>query len=122
MAPGVGLEPTTVRLTAECSTIELPRNFKAREDLNLQTTVLVLSCRSLSASLKQKMVVTVRIELTWSCSQGKCLASRLRHVFNLQVGFEPTATLYPGILALNHEGAIDLPTELLKIKKLSSLS
>ena|SRR5699024_2017660 len=26
MAPRVGLEPTTYRLTAECSTIELPRN------------------------------------------------------------------------------------------------
>ncbi len=27
VAPRVGLEPTTLRLTAECSTIELPRNF-----------------------------------------------------------------------------------------------
>ena len=26
LAPRVGLEPTTLRLTAECSTIELPRN------------------------------------------------------------------------------------------------
>ena len=26
MAPRVGLEPTTLRLTAECSAIELPRN------------------------------------------------------------------------------------------------
>lgn len=29
MAPRVGLEPTTYRLTAECSTIELPWNTKA---------------------------------------------------------------------------------------------
>ena len=28
LAPGVGLEPTTYRLTAECSTIELPWNSK----------------------------------------------------------------------------------------------
>ena len=28
MAPRVGLEPTTTRLTAECSTIELSRNIK----------------------------------------------------------------------------------------------
>ena len=27
MAPRVGLEPTTLRLTAECSAIELPRNI-----------------------------------------------------------------------------------------------
>ena len=30
MAPQVGLEPTTVRLTAECSTTELLRNNKKR--------------------------------------------------------------------------------------------
>ena len=33
MAPRRGLEPPTYRLTAECSTIELPRNI-----LNLATT------------------------------------------------------------------------------------
>ncbi len=27
MAPRVGFEPTTLRLTAECSTVELPRNL-----------------------------------------------------------------------------------------------
>src|ERR1035437_548751 len=30
LAPRVGLEPTTLRLTAECSTIELPRNNTGR--------------------------------------------------------------------------------------------
>ena len=30
MAPQVGLEPTTVRLTAECSTTELLRNNKLK--------------------------------------------------------------------------------------------
>lgn len=29
MAPRVGLEPTTNRLTADCSTVELPRNTEA---------------------------------------------------------------------------------------------
>jgi hypothetical protein len=28
LAPWVGLEPTTNRLTADCSTIELPRNTR----------------------------------------------------------------------------------------------
>src|SRR6202051_2970915 len=32
MAPQVGLEPTTLRLTAECSAIELLRNMAARAD------------------------------------------------------------------------------------------
>ena len=31
MAPRVGLEPTTLRLTAGCSTIELPGNFPGRK-------------------------------------------------------------------------------------------
>ena len=32
MAPRVGLEPTTLRLTAECSAIELPRNVRLISD------------------------------------------------------------------------------------------
>ena len=32
LAPRVGLEPTTARLTAACSTIELPRNLKAQQN------------------------------------------------------------------------------------------
>ncbi len=31
MAPRVGLEPTTLRLTAGCSAIELPRNVFQRD-------------------------------------------------------------------------------------------
>ena len=31
MAPQVGFEPTTPRLTAECSTVELLRNFEFRQ-------------------------------------------------------------------------------------------
>ena len=33
LAPQVGLEPTTLRLTAECSAIELLRNIKCGSDL-----------------------------------------------------------------------------------------
>ena len=33
MAPQVGLEPTTLRLTAECSAIELLRNIESGDDL-----------------------------------------------------------------------------------------
>ena len=42
MAPRVGLEPTTLRLTAECSAIELPRNNSAALTLHfwcLSTTL-----------------------------------------------------------------------------------
>jgi hypothetical protein len=35
MAPEVGLEPTTLRLTAECSAIELLRSVLGREDLRV---------------------------------------------------------------------------------------
>ena len=34
MAPQVGLEPTTTRLTAECSAIELLRNMESGSDLS----------------------------------------------------------------------------------------
>jgi hypothetical protein len=34
LAPRVGFEPTTLRLTAGCSTIELPRNFEKRLNVN----------------------------------------------------------------------------------------
>ena len=40
MAPRVGLEPTTYRLTAGCSTIELPRN---NSQANSQIFLLLLS-------------------------------------------------------------------------------
>ena len=37
MAPQVGLEPTTLRLTAECSAIELLRNMESGGDLLSRT-------------------------------------------------------------------------------------
>ena len=39
MAPRVGLEPTTTRLTAGCSTIELPRSVKAI----IQLTIFIIT-------------------------------------------------------------------------------
>ena len=39
MAPEVGLEPTTLRLTAECSAIELLRNDVCRVLLLRRTTL-----------------------------------------------------------------------------------
>jgi hypothetical protein len=38
MAPEVGLEPTTLRLTAECSAIELLRNIRLCRVLILRRT------------------------------------------------------------------------------------
>jgi hypothetical protein len=35
LAPQVGFEPTTLRLTAECSTVELLRSNVITDDLNL---------------------------------------------------------------------------------------
>ena len=46
MAPQVGLEPTTTRLTAECSAIELLRNMESGNDLSSRAvTSQVLSAR-----------------------------------------------------------------------------
>ena len=43
MAPQVGLEPTTLRLTAECSAIELLRNMVALARLALNYKSIVTS-------------------------------------------------------------------------------
>jgi hypothetical protein len=40
LAPRAGLEPATLRLTAECSTIELSRNVVQNEHKNNTTTKL----------------------------------------------------------------------------------
>ena len=46
LAPRVGLEPTAYRLTAECSTIELPRNIYIWQRLTLPQG---LPCSTISA-------------------------------------------------------------------------
>src|SRR5689334_1402589 len=43
LAPRVGLEPTTLRLTAECSTIELPRNDRWAQPLQQRSWNLSIS-------------------------------------------------------------------------------
>jgi hypothetical protein len=41
MAPEVGLEPTTLRLTAECSAIELLRSVLEREELTRCASIVI---------------------------------------------------------------------------------
>lgn len=41
MAPRVGFEPTTLRLTAGCSAVELPRNFAALAGANGNYTLML---------------------------------------------------------------------------------
>ncbi len=41
MAPEVGLEPTTLRLTAECSAIELLRNIREMHDMAVGTQLVI---------------------------------------------------------------------------------
>ena len=45
LAPQVGLEPTTRRLTAACSTIELLRNEKREANYSMTTDVRAKSVR-----------------------------------------------------------------------------
>ena len=51
MAPQVGLEPTTPRLTAECSAIELLRNIESGDDLSSRavTSQVLSALRSLTS-------------------------------------------------------------------------
>ena len=51
LAPQVGLEPTTLRLTAECSAIELLRNVAADKPLLLLGSGGVLSSRAVSSQV-----------------------------------------------------------------------
>ena len=51
LAPRVGLEPTTLRLTAECSTIELPRNNVGGQ-VSLHQTTLFKSILSRSGRMR----------------------------------------------------------------------
>ena len=51
MAPQVGLEPTTLRLTAECSAIELLRSVEGRVDADASPALslfILASARSCS--------------------------------------------------------------------------
>ena len=43
LAPRVGFEPTTLRLTAGCSAVELPRNFGALSSFVAQESIIDIS-------------------------------------------------------------------------------
>ena len=74
MAPQVGLEPTTVRLTAECSTTELLRNNNMVGLNGLEPSTSRLSgVRSNQLSYRPIMERVMRIELTTSAWKAEVL-------------------------------------------------
>ena len=74
MAPQVGLEPTTVRLTAECSTTELLRNIIMVGLNGLEPSTSRLSgVRSNQLSYRPIMERVMRIELTTSAWKAEVL-------------------------------------------------
>jgi hypothetical protein len=96
MAPQVGLEPTTVRLTAECSTTELLRNNsmilcfekgsqKILVGLNgLEPSTSRLSgVRSNQLSYRPLLERVMRIELTTSAWKAEVLPLNYTRMFKL---------------------------------------
>ena len=51
LAPQVGFEPTTLRLTAECSTVELLRSMSL-PSLRVRAFYLARSCRTWASPIK----------------------------------------------------------------------
>ncbi len=88
MAPRVGFEPTTDRLTADCSTTELPRikrrhlNLKRRliADLKAEPNTKITFCASKKRRKSKKLEATPGIEPGYTDLQSA--ASPLRHVAN----------------------------------------
>ena len=69
MAPRVGLEPTTYRLTAGCSTIELPRNMTGEYLLSHGVATIVPSAlKDLTSVFEMGTGVSL------SLSSPKCLS------------------------------------------------
>jgi hypothetical protein len=94
MAPQVGLEPTTVRLTAECSTTELLRNIskifrfsKASQKIlvglnGLEPSTSRLSgVRSNQLSYRPLLERVMRIELTTSAWKAEVLPLNYTRMF-----------------------------------------
>ncbi len=72
-APRVGLEPTTLRLTAACSTIELPRSGTAiAVTVNTRTAGRFLSCRNSSLYNPFKLGAALVAELVDAQHSGCC--------------------------------------------------
>ena len=82
IAPQVGLEPTTTRLTAECSAIELLRIMESGSDLSSRavssqvlsaleslTSVFGMGTGGTSPSLPPEMVAISLFRLSLSCFQ-----------------------------------------------------
>ena len=84
LAPQVGLEPTTLRLTAECSAIELLRNIGMRRRSTLPgryqpSTIDVLRlnfCVRNGNRWNPQAIATAKGEQDWNiCVTGHCLRS-----------------------------------------------
>ena len=93
MAPQVGFEPTTARLTAECSTTELLRNIIMVGLNGLEPSTSRLSgVRSNQLSYRPIMERVMRIELTTSAWKAEVLPlnyTRKKYMGRL-MGIEPT--------------------------------
>ena len=79
LAPQVGLEPTTLRLTAECSAIELLRNIGMRRRSTLPgryqpSTIDVLRlnfCVRYGNRWNPQAIATAKGELDWCAGRAK---------------------------------------------------
>ena len=81
LAPRVGLEPTTARLTAACSTIELPRNLKPngkgwkilapRVGLEPTTARLTAACSTIELPRNRCVLSSNEVYYTDESAQGK---------------------------------------------------
>src|SRR5712692_10543037 len=75
LAPRVGFEPTTLRLTAGRSTIELPRNGAAKS----RNLILLAVCKQCQSNPPRRRGPCRKVSLT-SCSinSRRCCGKRLR--------------------------------------------
>ena len=104
IAPQVGLEPTTTRLTAECSAIELLRIMESGSDLSSRavssqvlsaleslTSVFGMGTGGTSPSLPPEIVAIELLRLSLSCFHSTYL--RLKEKGRSRNGVNPPCTL-----------------------------
>ena len=91
MAPKVGLEPTTVRLTAGCSTTELLRNNMVGLNGLEPSTSRLSGVRSNQLSYRPILERVMRIELTTSAWKAEVLPLNYTRIKIMvgQDGIEP---------------------------------